>query len=446
VAALNAGGQIQIKKADGTVLSTVSVPQTGGWQTWQSVSTSFSLPEGNQTIRVVSTAAPSWNINWLDFTSGAATPPPPAAVVNHTPIPSKIEAEKYAAMSGVQVEATTDAGGGQSLGYIANGDWMEYSVNAPSAGAYTVNLRVASLGAGGQIQVRSATGSVLATVAVPNTNGWQTWQSVSTSVNLPQGNQTIRLVSTAAQGWNINWLEFATPSAPPPPAATVSSKIEAENYTAMSGVQAEATTDAGGGQNVGYIDNGDWMDYTINATVAASYAINLRVAAPNAGGQLQVRSATGSVLATLSVPQTGGYQVWQTITANISLAAGAQTIRVVSTAATNWNFNWLEVASASASLQAAQMGMAEVSGEASLSLFPNPVQDRFVIQVNNLLTGTMKVQIADMSGSIVKSLTLSKAQSGTIQNYISIGALAQGQYILTVEMDGFKESTKLVKL
>src|SRR5690606_18523517 len=60
---------------------------------------------------------------------------------------------------------------------------------------------------------------------------------------------------------------------------------QAESYTAMSGVQTEATSDTGGGQNVGWIDAGDWMAYggiTIPAT--ATYRVEYRVASP--GGSI----------------------------------------------------------------------------------------------------------------------------------------------------------------
>ncbi len=41
-------------------------------------------------------------------------------------------------------------------------------------------------------------------------------------------------------------------------------KIEAENYSAMNGIQTEPTTDTGGGLNVGWIHVGDWLDYNVN--------------------------------------------------------------------------------------------------------------------------------------------------------------------------------------
>ena len=108
-------------------------------------------------------------------------------------------------------------------------DWMDYSVNVSSAGTYAINLRIASP-SGGQLQIKNSAGTVLATVSIPNTGGWQNWQTVSANISLAAGVQTIRVYSTS-NGWNFNWLEIGTASA-----ATATTRIEAEDYGDMSGV------------------------------------------------------------------------------------------------------------------------------------------------------------------------------------------------------------------
>jgi beta-glucanase (GH16 family) len=122
-------------------------------------------------------------------------------------LPAKIEAENYSAMSGIQTENTADSGGGQNVGWIESGDWMDYTVNVPEAGVYTVEYRVASPGATGQIQLQSGS-SVLATTAVPNTGGWQNWQTVSATVQLGAGQQTLRVYASGT-GFNVNWINFS---------------------------------------------------------------------------------------------------------------------------------------------------------------------------------------------------------------------------------------------
>jgi chitinase len=121
-------------------------------------------------------------------------------------IPGKIEAESFSAMSGIQTETTTDTGGGLNVGWIDTGDWMDYSVNVQSAGSYTVEYRVASPNATGQIQLRSGA-TTLTTTTVPNTGGWQNWQTVTATVNLSAGQQTLR-VYAGGGGFNVNWINF----------------------------------------------------------------------------------------------------------------------------------------------------------------------------------------------------------------------------------------------
>jgi hypothetical protein len=76
-----------------------------------------------------------------------------------------VQAESYAAQSGVQLEPTADSGGGQNASYLATGDWMRYDgVDLRGAGTLTVQARVASAIGTGSVELRtgSATGPLLA--------------------------------------------------------------------------------------------------------------------------------------------------------------------------------------------------------------------------------------------------------------------------------------------
>lgn len=95
-----------------------------------------------------------------------------------------VEAESYTSTGGVQVANHAPASGGKTLGYVDNGDWAGFS-QVSTAGATRFSARVSSGGAGGTVQVRSGsqTGPVLGSVAVPNTGGWENFQTVSTALS-----------------------------------------------------------------------------------------------------------------------------------------------------------------------------------------------------------------------------------------------------------------------
>ncbi len=239
----------------------------------------------------------------------------------------RIEAEDYTDKNGVSTQACSE--GTDNVGWTDIGDWMDYSVNVPTSGQYTVNYRVASPESTGEIQMKSGS-SVLATTSVPNTGGWQNWTTVSASVNLTSGNQTIRIY-VSSQGFNINWFELSMES------SGDVGLIEAENYSAMYGIQTQACSE--GTDNVGWTDAGDWMDYRVNVPTSGQYTVNYRVASPNSTGEIQMKSGS-SVLATTSVPNTGGWQNWTTVSASVNLSSGNQTIRLY---AEGININWYEL-------------------------------------------------------------------------------------------------------
>ena len=59
-------------------------------------------------------------------------------------LPGKIEAENYAAMSGIGTETTADEGGGLDIGWIGDNSWMDYNVNVAAAGYYTFVFRISN--------------------------------------------------------------------------------------------------------------------------------------------------------------------------------------------------------------------------------------------------------------------------------------------------------------
>ncbi|MGW0032671.1 DUF1996 domain-containing protein [Streptomyces sp. NPDC003314] len=127
-----------------------------------------------------------------------------------------VQAESYAAQSGVGVETTADTDGGQNAAYLADGDWMRFDdVDLGAAGPLTASARVASATGGpGTVELRtgSRTGPLLATFPISPTGGWQTWATRTATVTThPTGPQTLFAVlrsTTPGDFVNINWFSF----------------------------------------------------------------------------------------------------------------------------------------------------------------------------------------------------------------------------------------------
>jgi len=174
------------------------------------------------------------------------------------------------------------------------------------------------------------------------------------------------------------------------PPATASVKVEAENFSASKGVTTVACSDTGGGLNVASIDNRDYMEYTVNIPVDGSYRIDFRIASSVATGRFDFKKGQ-TVLASLTVPNTGGNQLWQTIAANVQLASGSQKFRVSATA-TGFSMNWLNFELVSSS------SMLASEGAEKIMIYPNPARGFVTISSGN--TETLKeVMIASETGA-----------------------------------------------
>ncbi len=210
-------------------------------------------------------------------------------------IPGKVEAENYSAMFGVNTENTGDAGGGLNVGYIDTGDWMDYNVNVAASGTYTVNFRIAAPSAGGQLQLRKSDGTVLNTVTIPQTGGWQTWATISSTANLSAGNQVLRIICTGSVQWNINWFEFvsSTPGPNQPPVANAG-----PNQTIV--LPASTVTLSGSGTDPdGTITAYGWIKVSgPNATIASPSSANTNVTGLVAGTYVFRLTVTDNLNAT----------------------------------------------------------------------------------------------------------------------------------------------------
>jgi hypothetical protein len=180
-----------------------------------------------------------------------------------------------------------------------------------------------------------------------------TWKSGPTQYTINNPNAATPLISNLTEGRYVFQLAVTdnggavgtdtTVITVAPVIKPIPGKIEAENYTTMSGVATEAAIDSGGALNVSNIDNADWMDYNVNVAYSGPYYVKFRLAAYSSGAQFQLRKSDGSVLTTVTVPQTSAWQTWTTVTTgNINLTAGNQTLRVYSNNTVNWNFNWMD--------------------------------------------------------------------------------------------------------
>ncbi len=118
--------------------------------------------------------------------------------------------------------------------------------------------------------------------------------------------------------------------------------VEAEDYVNQSGVFVQVTDDEGGGQNVGWIDTNDYMEYTLLVPESGNYTLTYRVASESGGGEIKFYASSLLPLATTAIPATGGWQVWTDVTTeSFYLSEGVYTFRIRASVG-GFNLNYFE--------------------------------------------------------------------------------------------------------
>ncbi|AZQ65161.1 carbohydrate-binding protein [Flammeovirga pectinis] len=217
-------------------------------------------------------------------------------------------------------------------------------------------------------------------------------------------------------------------------------RIEAENYSGMDGVQTESCSE--GGLNVGYIDAWDWLSFdNINIPTTGTYTISYRVASQNGGGRLKFEKAGGSVnYGEISIPSTGGWQNWTTVSHQVTLTAGNQNF-AIAVLEGGFNINWLEISSGSSS-SARKMDNSKLEQELTsqlISLYPNPVQQQ--LSIEGLSTTASRLEIYSTGGMIVESIDLSENKTVNV----SVENLKAGIYLLRVYDNDIIQTKKFIK-
>ena len=362
---------------------------------------------------------------------------------------------------GVDIEATTDVGGGYDVGWTAAGEWLKYTVNVTASGTYNIGFRTAAISAG-LISLQIDGNTVAGPVSLPSTGAWQTWATTTVSnIALTAGQHVITL-QIVTGGFNLNYVTVTAPPVNIAPTVSITSpannasfnapatititanaadvdgtvskvdfyngttllgtttvapysfvwsnvaagaysistkatdnsaavttsasvnttvvivvesafggtptalpgQLEAENYDLggegiayhdidvanqggayrTEGVDVQATTDIGGGYNVGYTANGEWLKYTVNITASGNYNIGFRTASTSTAGVISLQVDGNTVAGPVSLPNTGAWQTWATTTVfNIALTAGQHviTLQIVTG---GFNLNYVTVA------------------------------------------------------------------------------------------------------
>ncbi|KAF0199117.1 MAG: glycoside hydrolase family protein [Bacteroidetes bacterium] len=444
---------------------------------------------------------------------------------------------------GVDIEKCTDintGNNGYNVGFINDGEWMQYTLQSDTAAAYVVHMRSATAGFPGiaHLQIDGVDASPPHTL--PVTGGWQVWNtSVINQVILPAGTHKVRVYFDRG-GSNFSYFSFTNPtpvenvpfsflsagtsidgtqifvtlnkdvSIPDPvpadfqvvvagvaasvtsvtlnpavsrgliltiqpairfqqvvkisyngtsvlsgedqlvafsdkdvknnllPRFNIPNRIQAEAFYFNNGFQLENCTDTGGGQNTGFANPGDYLDYLIYVPQAGEYTLNIRYATQSTNGRMDVRTGSGSTftsLGTVNFSSTGGWQTWRNHQISVTLPQGDQVLRLYALSG-EFNINWFEIV--------VPNSIKDQKLNNSLKVYPNPGDGRMKVSAVLDKTSKIRIMVSDMFN---KALLFSEFNAGLeFEEDIDLSGLGKGMYLLKISSDSGTVCRKVVIL
>jgi hypothetical protein len=251
-----------------------------------------------------------------------------------------------------------------SVGYVDAGEWLEYTIDVAAAGDYALSLLMGTPFLDRSVVATFAKGGTVyetAEIDVPQTGGYKNFvETPDQIVWLEAGEQVLRVffetdnqdlsqISLTPYEGDPLQSAFTPDGAPWVVNATTGAQISAILFdTGGQGLayndQTPARQDSTdfrpgdsvefsrGLEAVGYVDAGEWLEYTIDVAAAGDYALSLLMGTPFYDRSVIATFAKGGSVyetAEIDVPRTGGYKNFaDTPDQIVSLEAGEQVLRI----------------------------------------------------------------------------------------------------------------------
>lgn len=192
------------------------------------------------------------------------------------------------------------------------------------------------------------------------------------------------------------------------------------------GVDIEHCTDPhGAAYNVGWIEDNEWLKYTVQIAQEGDYQVDFRVASNGGGGKIRLYLDTQIVGGDLNIGATGGWQNWVTRTLyGIHLPAGTHTLYL---SFPQGGFN-LNRTSFSLTTPIQNEPAEPVTTFALHQNYPNPFNALTVISYSIPRAGTVRMRLFDVTGKEVRSLFSGRQNAGSHRLKIDLSNLSSGIY------------------
>jgi len=321
----------------------------------------------------------------------------------------------------------------------------------PPATTYTLTTAV-SPAAGGSI-TRSpnassyAAGTVVTLTATPATGyvfaGWSGATTATTAITTVtmSANQTATATFTASTGGGSSTTLRIEDAA-----------TNGNGYCGANGSRQNSYTGADNGYYINLSNSaGQGINWRVSVPAAGTYTLRWRYA--NAGNSsattARVLVNAASALASVAFPKTSTWSTWTTTTGTVTLQAGANAIRLETTANSEFAIiDWIEVTGVSP-VAAACGGTLLASREATtrpaateFQVYPNPAEASTVVTFRLAEASPVTIQVYDFMGQLVAT-ALDRTYPAGPHEVLLGSKLKTGTYTLLIRSKQGKQSLRL---
>lgn len=210
------------------------------------------------------------------------------------------------------------------------------------------------------------------------------------------------------------------------------------------GVDIEQCSDFGSnGYNVGWINNNEWLTYTVTVTQTGVYNASVNVAAQSSGGSIIMLMDNVVVGSILQVPATGGWQSWMPVENNgIHLNAGTHTLMLKFY---NGGFNFSNVEFTFVPTDADEIGGLPLEFDLEQN-FPNPFNPETLIFFTLPEKEYTQLKIYDITGKLTAMPVDGELGAGKHTVQIASGTLSSGVYIYMLTAGKYRSVKKMTLL
>ncbi len=208
--------------------------------------------------------------------------------------------------------------------------------------------------------------------------------------------------------------------------------IQAEAFSINHGLELESCDE--GGQNTGYADPGDYLDYLVYVGTSGNYRLNYRVATIRSNAELVFQvgeDESFNSIDTIKFSPTGDWQNWETQSSSVYLEEGYYTIRLLVKQGEH-NLNWFQLLLST--------GLRDQTiNEKKYLLYPNPGDKHTILKVNGGSTEHHFITLLNMNGQVMDYFEGSETEF-----YINTSDYPKGIYIVQIRCKSGICSDKLI--